>query len=137
MLRIILLFLYYNTVAGSLLEEELFSFDTIWSLTCGVSSFVSRSKRSIELPDIYNAKETFDYLFPLANVTSEDFSDDAGRSNSAPGLSMWLDDVVDLWHDECGRMRASKVKTRRVKKSKRKSNRQGRANVNNESKRKY
>ena len=67
---------------------------------------MSRSKRSIEIPDVNNVDQVFEFLYPMAHVTVEDIRSGKGRSNGengeeSSGLFGWFDTLKDLWKTEC------------------------------------
>ncbi|CAG7729700.1 unnamed protein product, partial [Allacma fusca] len=73
-----------------------------WSVSCQYSSVISRSKRSIEIPQgTDDAQVFFDYLYPSADVTIEDAKSKGRSEFSGRGFASWVDDVIDVWHTEC------------------------------------
>jgi hypothetical protein len=87
--------------------------DRFWVVSCEFSSHVekflpksSRDKRSIvvEEPnwDDPDPEELFNYLYPLADLTPEDFVKEGQRSSSSSNtIYSWFLDLAHLWLVEC------------------------------------
>lgn len=87
-------------------------FDKFWLYSCEFSEDINkyflqgeRGKRSIvteDEPNLEDPEELFNYLYPLAKLSSEDVARDAQRSATQPNpVYAWILDLGHLWVAEC------------------------------------
>ena len=124
---LLLLSIFPYPSIGFVNSDGSLAFGKIFAASCEFSTFVSRSKRSVELSD--DPAERFEYLFPLAKVKPEEFMTGGARSSSVPSFSSYFDDVVELWHEEC-----AEIRRLNEAKQRRRSRRRKRSQIRNQGK---